>query len=156
MNDSNQLDTSIFGGLRSGVLPEGLRDSIINQFWGPGAMKESDYNAYFRFHASVCGVQLPNDHAMRTYRDLLCIVHHLKAHPLDTRAVVRAKLCSAVQKFKSCSSAQLDKSLDLTIRLWLMLSVNGLGSFSPGQTVVCRAENSTLMTLSPIPDILAR
>ncbi|KAE9378895.1 hypothetical protein N431DRAFT_478027 [Stipitochalara longipes BDJ] len=144
MNGSNQLDTSIFGGLRSGVLPEGLRDIIIEQFWGRCAVKDLDYNAYFRFHASVCGVQLPNDHAMKTYRDLLFIVHQLKQQPLETRADVRAKLCSAAPKFKSCSSAQLDKSLELVIRLWLMLSANGLGSFTPGQTVIYWPDDKSL------------
>ena len=141
MNSSNQLDTPVFGGLRPESLPQGLRDTIVDQFWGRPDFRNSDLDAYFRFHATICRVQLPNDHVVKTYRDLLCIIHQLKGQRLETRTAIRAKLCSAAPNFRSCSSAQLDKSLDLVIRLWLMLSLNGIGSFTPGQTVVCQAEN---------------
>lgn len=141
MNGSNQLDIPIFGGLRPDSLPQGLQDTIVDHFWGRSAVKSSDFDAYFRYHASICRVQLPNDHAVKTYRDLLCTLHQLKEQHLETRANIRANLCSTMPNFKSCSSGQLDKSLDLVIRLWLMLGLNGLGSFTPGQTVVRRAES---------------
>lgn len=45
--------------------------------------------------------------------------------------------------FKSHDSKKIDKSLELAIRLWLMVSFRGHRSFFPGQTAVSWAEDES-------------
>ena len=92
------------------------------------------FDSYFNFYFNVCAGQISSEHALRTHQDLLNLVQFMKQESLSTRSQIRSGLAS--DRFRLCDNTQIDRSLDLALRLWLMVSAGDHTHFIPGQTLL--------------------
>ena len=136
-----------------------LRSKIILGIWGQNAkVEQQDSNAYFQHFTRECEAWRLSGCpvAIQTYRDLVELVEHLKAHRQDTRASSsvydffppsppsvrqlqpRSLLLSPNEmllplstRFSECERDSVKNAIDLAICLWLMLNTTTPGLSQP-------------------------
>jgi hypothetical protein len=171
------IDSSLFEGkyLRFSQ----VQGYIVNEFWEPHksvlsraipyviitllSLQLQNYDTYFKFYLSVLSSQVAGDHAVGTHRHLVDLVRLLKQETTSTKAQIRTKLLNASflsLNFRAVSAERINSSLELAIRLWLMVSFSGHGSFVPGHTPVsfpsCTSEIVAMKLPLTLLDFLAR
>jgi len=92
------------------------------------------FDSFFNFYINVCAGQLDSEHALRTHQDLVDLVNFMKQESSSTRSQIRNTLASS--NFRSSDDIKIDRSLDLALRLWLMVSAGDHNNFIPGQTLL--------------------
>jgi hypothetical protein len=137
-----------------------LQQHIIAGFWGIRPSTQiKNFEIYFKFYHTVCSSQVATENAVKTHKHLIDLVSFLKQARSMTKSQIRLILAGAPYQslnFQLISDAALvNRSLDLAIRLWLMVSV-GSGSFVPGQTVISWADDQTYDDLLRSQDVFPK
>jgi len=92
---------------------------------------------------NVCAGQISSEHALRTHQDFLDLVHFMRQESSSTRSQIRSSLVPTI--FRSRDDSRIDRSLDLALRLWLMVSSGGESYFIPGQTLLSWHDDESLI-----------
>lgn len=142
-------------------LPLDDQKRIIKELWGDnvksgifsvlGASEDAKasrfeptkFIRYFTFYFKVCREQSWTKHAIRTHQELLELVRFLKGNKDRSKGDIRTSLASPQGLFRARDHNQIDESLELALRLWLLVSFRGHRSFIPGQTAVYWPENES-------------
>jgi hypothetical protein len=134
----NSLDNSLLSHL-----PSGLKYSILNNLWGFTvnktdllASQSKNFDAYFAYYSRQCITALHDDGrhiSARTHQDIINIADQLKSG--RTREDIHNLLSSNIPAPKPTNEAEMiDSSIDLTVRLLLMIEVGDLKFGFSGQT----------------------
>lgn len=101
-----------------------------------------DFDVYFNFYATVVASQDPAEHALNTQDDLLHLIDVLKHQAGSTRAEIRSFFAAGM--FRSVESSRIEKSIQMSVRLWLLISLEGENDFLPGQSTLKWSDDETL------------
>jgi hypothetical protein len=129
---------------------ETTRLDIINCFFGEASKLEStNLECYFDYYhrelrrLRVGVVPVLSRLAAKTHHDLLVICRVLLAGRSRARSEIRTDLLS---HFQTTDRQAVDRSIDLTIRLWLMINIrdSGYSLWTPSQQALYWEECSSL------------
>ena len=116
-------DTAVIQNNNTVSLPTEVQLYIKEAFWPRSKSSLPEYSSYFRYFqwtVSILtwpqGVFDRHQFAAQTYADLTTIVRSMKLNADHSRVSIASELR---QDFPNCSRAQILRSMDLTIRLWL-------------------------------------
>ena len=109
------------------TLPTELQQYIRGAFWPQSRSSIVEYASYFKyFQWSISIISWPHNHfdkglfAAQSYADLARFVKSLNSMANYSRASIALEL---KQEFPYCSDAQILRSMEIAVRLWLMLNV---------------------------------
>lgn len=151
------LDQFLLPLVGSIELPESLQEKIVTRFWhhqSPSAasrFQPQRYTAYFDYFKCECYNWRASGKpvAIDTYRDLLDLVDHLRANRMESRSSSKIlaffppiqlslqprlsqQLTNPLQplatRHPACSKDGASNAIDLTVSLWLMITVGFLGA----------------------------
>ena len=108
-------------------LPASTRQEFVQELWPQRSttQKESliDFDSYFKFMQQERDPELAHCHAVETLQDVLFIISYIRTHQTATFA----DASSQIQSRKPNSSLlEVSRSIELAVRLWLMLNVRNL------------------------------
>lgn len=118
------LDESIF----SHTSPSpAFRDALLSLLWPPSGNQHpqqnpEEFGAYFVYFQQECRQDMANNHAMQTYADLAFILGIIRGNPSASLAGIRA-LIKNTNAVLASDERKLSLSIELVVRLWLMVSV---------------------------------
>lgn len=122
------------------VLSLARRHEIIEHFWGCNAHSTGRFvedNTYFQYFEAQCRhVRQFDDPEERvcTQKNLCEIVRRLKAG--DDRAKIQADLVSKVKEISRSQEVSIPYTIDLAVRLWLMVHTGDMQREVTGQTAL--------------------
>jgi hypothetical protein len=128
---------------------------VCHEFFNPALRRESlpEYDDYFRYYETELALLRvgasrltwqDSGLAAQTHEDILIIKRELAANIHLTRPEIRHRLAS---KFQGAEKLNINRSIDLTLRLWLTLNVREPAyKLQTPQTPVLQWDDSTTLS----------
>lgn len=102
-------------------------DAFLSLLWPPTGnhhpqQNPDEFGAYFVYFQQECRQDIANNHAMQTYADLALILGIIRGNPSANLTGIRA-LIKNTNAVLASDERKLSLSIELVVRLWLMVSV---------------------------------
>jgi hypothetical protein len=108
-------------------LPQDLKGALLDSLWPlsgtPLPQQDSNYfEAYFTYFQQECNPAAQNYHAIQSFEDFVQIVQIVRGNPHASLTGIRS-LLATVNPALCSDQTKLSVSIELVIRLWLLMSV---------------------------------
>ena len=120
-------ELSIWSKTDSNPLPAEVQQYIVRAFWPRSHSSIAEYKSYFKyFQWAISILSWPHGmldrqkFAVQTYADLATVVRSIDSMSDQCRTVIAAEL---QKDFPMSDQAQILRSMDLTVRLWLAVHI---------------------------------
>jgi len=150
---ANVLDAAVF--VRELTLTEDQRKAIVDHLWpSQQASGEniSSFEGYFSYYIGQCQGEDEQSHAIRTHQDIVNIIAHICGNVNTTKTDLLASISAAYPNLQT-DQDRLSNSIELAVRLWLMMNITTRSSGEGSDTVATKLPWASSSTL---PEVILR